>query len=150
MTPPHTTFLDADAFVAMVKADDPNHARARGLFERLQRLPVRFVTSNYVFSETVTVLSQRVSRQAALAYIDTMQAVDSPVMIAWVDDALDALAIDLFRHQTSKNTSFVDCTNMAFLKRDAMNAIFSFDEVYRTNGFYLVETFLEQVGSSAA
>lgn len=119
------------------------------LFDRLQRTPDMFVTSNYVFSEAVTVLSQRVGRSAALAYIDTLQAADSAFAIEWVDEVLEALSITIFRQQT-KNTGFVDCTDMAFLRRDGIAAIFSFDEVYKKNGFRLVETVVEGIGEDAA
>src|SRR5918992_602427 len=48
----------------------------------------------------------------------------------------------VFKAQTSKNTSYVDCTNMVFMKRLDLDAIFSFDEVYRKNGLTLVEDLL--------
>ena len=51
-------------------------------------------------------------------------------------------AIGVFKAQTSKNTSYVDCTNMVFMKRLDLDAIFSFDEVYRKNGLTLVEVLL--------
>ncbi len=145
-------FVDADAFVASIKADDPNHTRAKLLFDKLKNYPVQFLTSNFVFSETVTVLSQRVSKAVAIAYIDTMIAPDSPFIIRRVVEALEEVAIEIFKQQTSKNTSFVDCSNMAFLREKTMlhpGAIFSFDEVYRKNGFLLVEDFLAEKKQAA-
>ena len=62
-------FVDTDAFVALARGDDSNHARAVDLLRELSKHPVAFCTSNYVFTESVTVISQRVSHQAALAYI---------------------------------------------------------------------------------
>ncbi len=138
-------FVDSDAFVASVKADDPNHTRAKMLFDKLNAYPLQFLTSNFVFSETVTVLSQKVGKAVAIAYIDTMLAPDSPFIIRRVVEALEEVAIEIFKQQTSKNTSYVDCTNMAFLKEKSPlhpEAIFSFDEVYKKNGFLSVEDFL--------
>src|SRR5689334_22371162 len=103
-------FVDTDAFIASLKADDPNHERAKDLFERLKQHPIQFMTSNYVFSEAITVLSQRVSKAAALAYIDTMTATESPFQIRRIGEAEEAEALTVFKAQTSKNTSFVDCT----------------------------------------
>ena len=55
----------------------------------------------------------------------------------------------LFKAQTSKNTSYVDCTNMVFMKQLDLDAIFSFDEVYRKNGLTLVEDLLATKSQAA-
>ena len=59
-------------------------------------------------------------------------------------------AIQIFKAQTSKNTSFVDCTNMAFMQQLNLDAIFSFDKVYRKNKFTLIEELLEDITEEAA
>ncbi len=100
--------IDADAFIALVKEDDTNHARAVELLERLEPLPITFVTTNYVFSEAVTVIR----------------------------------ALHLFRKQSSKNTSFVDCSNMALLEYYDAQYIFSFDAVYKSNGYLTADMFV--------
>ena len=137
-----TVFVDTAAFVSLLKADDTTHERAKYLFEKLQKRPVSFLTSNSVFSETVTVLSQRVSHSVAVAYIQTMYAPTNQFAIQRASEDIEAAAIEIFKAQTSKNTSFVDCVNMAFLKQLQADAIFSFDDDYRKNGFPLVEDLL--------
>jgi hypothetical protein len=37
-------FVDADAFIDSLKADDPNHERAKDLFARLKPYPIQFMT----------------------------------------------------------------------------------------------------------
>ena len=57
-------------------------------------------------------------------------------------------AINVFKAQTSKNTSFVDCSNMAYLQQLhwlRLDAIFSFDAIYKKNGFLSVEDFVATV-----
>jgi predicted nucleic acid-binding protein len=71
-----------------------------------------------------------------------MQSMESPFQITRADENIEEEAIAVFKTQTSKNTSYVDCTNMVFMKRLALDAIFSFDEVYRKSGLTLVEDFL--------
>jgi predicted nucleic acid-binding protein len=137
-----TIFVDTDAFVASIKADDPNHERAKLLFDKLKKYPVRFLTSNFVFSEAVTVLSQRVSKAVAITFIDTMTAPDSPFTMKRVDAWDEEEAISVFKAQPSKNTSYVDCTNIVFMKWLNLDAIFSFDEVYKKNSLLSVEDFL--------
>lgn len=139
MKPQLTVFVDSDAFVAAVKKADTTHKKARSLFQKLKEQEAILVTSNYVFSETVTVISQKMGHDAAIFYIDSMQSTESMLLIKRIDEQLEEQAIEIFKKQTSKNTSFVDCTNMAFLKKMQIDAIFSFDQIYKKNGFTLVE-----------
>jgi predicted nucleic acid-binding protein len=132
-------FVDSDAFVALAKEDDNNHNKAVKLLELLLTQSVTFITSNYVFSETVTVISMRVGHKQAVAFIEKLKTQDNEFEIKWVDADIEATAIEIFKRQTSKNTSFVDCTNMALLEQLHAEAIFSFDEVYKQNGFQTVE-----------
>ena len=67
-----TIFVDTDAFVALIKKNDGNHARAKNIFQKLQGMSIEFTTSNYVFSETITILSQKINHATAIRYIDAM------------------------------------------------------------------------------
>jgi len=134
-----TVFVDSDAFVALAKTDDSNHARAVKTFEKLKTQDVKFLTSNYVFAETITVISQQVGREQALSFIRAVKNVEAPFPYRWVDSDIEGLALEIFSNQTSKNVSFVDCTNIAIIRKDTLNTIFSFDAVYRKNGVRYVE-----------
>ncbi|KKP79893.1 MAG: hypothetical protein UR81_C0038G0009 [Candidatus Levybacteria bacterium GW2011_GWB1_35_5] len=126
--------VDSDAFVALAKEDDTNHRKAVEQLESLIDKQVNFITSNYVFSETVTVLSIRISHEAAIDFIKRLKSTQNPFSIKRVDEELEEKAIEVFKSQTSKNTSFVDCTNIALSRELKVDAIFSFDEVYKKNG----------------
>src|SRR5664279_5568858 len=123
-------FIDSDAFVALAKEDDSNHTQAVIFLEQLLDKSVEFITSNYVFSEIVTVISLRVGHEQSVAFIEKLKDSKSGFEIKWVDTDIEEVAIEVFKKQTSKNTSFVDCTNMVFLEKLHVDAIFSFDEVY--------------------
>ena len=129
-----TILVDSDAFVALAKEDDSNHNQARKILTYLSKKPVLFTTSNYVFSETVTVLSQRVGRKYASSFIQELKSPETLFSMQWIDEELESLAIQIFQDQTSKNVSFVDCTNMALMKHLRLTAIFSFDSIYKKNG----------------
>lgn len=131
--------VDSDAFIALAKEDDTNHQKAIKLLGELNNDEVNFITSNYVFSETVTVLSIRISHKAALDFIARIKSPQNPFSIKRVNEELEEKAIEIFKSQASKNTSFVDCTNIALCKEMKVDAIFSFDEVYRKNGLTAVE-----------
>lgn len=130
-------FVDSDAFVALAKADDANHLKAQEILNQLIDKQVAFLTSNYVFAETVTVISQRVGHKAAIVFIQQIKTAEPLFSIHYVDQEIEDLAIDLFKVQHSKNVSFVDCANIALIKHDRLDAIFSFDRIYKKNGLVM-------------
>lgn len=134
-----TIFVDADAFIALTKQDDSNHKRAKQIFEKLQDTLVAFVTSNLVFIEAVTVLSQRINHEVAVTFINNMKSEDSAFQIERINEDMEEKAVQIFIEQKSKNVSFVDCANIAIVKYKDMDGIFSFDSIYRKNGFKIAE-----------
>lgn len=135
--------VDADAFFALSNECDANHQKAQRILSELLLHSVVFCVSNYAFAETVSVLSRKISRNAALAFIQRVKNGRSPLQFRWVDEELELLAIGIFEKQTSKNVSFFDCANMAIMKMDECDAIFSFDAIYHKNGFQTAEEFLK-------
>lgn len=128
--------IDADAFVALIKKNDSNHQRAEKISDFLTKKGSSLYTTNFVFSETIIVLSQRIDHQTAINFIDDFKN-SREVNLIRVDEEIEEAAIKIFKNQTSKNVSFGDCLNMAVLKRYKWDTIFSFDKVYKKNGFKL-------------
>lgn len=137
-----TIFVDSDAFIALIKKDDTNHRKAKAIFQKVQSLPFNFVTSNYVFSEVVTILSQKIDHKTAVKFIHNMRAEDNMFVIERIKSETEEEAVQVFIEQTSKNVSFVDCANMAFIREKRLDGIFSFDDDYKKNGIQLIENLL--------
>lgn len=135
---PLKIFVDSDAFVAFLKADDNNHFKAEKYFNELKAKNALFMTSNYVFAEVVTVLSQRIAHSVAVDFIQNIRSFENAMTIRWITEEIEGAAINIFIGQKSKNVSFVDCTNMALMEHFHMDAIFSFDEIYKKNGFKMI------------
>jgi len=135
MNSPSTIFVDSDIFVAMIKKTDANHQKARLLYNKLEKLNVSFATSNYVFAESITVISRLINHNTAIEFINNMRSADCIYSISQVTPEIEEMAIEIFKKQTSKNVSFVDCTNMALMKHCHFDFIFSFDEIYKKNGY---------------
>ena len=134
-----TVLVDSDVFVSLGKEKDALHEKSLSLVGELKKRGALLVTSNYVFSEAITVISQRVSRRAAVEFIEKFKTSQSSISCLWIDTEIESLAIEIFKNQTSKNVSFVDCTNIALVQLYNMHAIFSFDKIYSKNGVRMVE-----------
>ena len=69
--------IDADALVSLVKEDDINHNKVCKQIERLQREPgAQFSRSVFTIAETATVLSHKVSHEAAKSFLIELPAID--------------------------------------------------------------------------
>lgn len=126
-------FVDTDGFVALALTQDSNHARAVAISKGIKARKEHLVTSAFSFGETVTVISQKGGREKALQFVDMFLA--SGTVVVEADESLREEGILVYRNQTSKNVSFTDCANMAIMRREKIKEVFSFDRIYKKNGF---------------
>ena len=65
-------FIDANVFIALLNRQDGLHERASVLWSELENKRHNLVTSNFVISEVITVLSMRAGKQVALQFADAV------------------------------------------------------------------------------
>jgi predicted nucleic acid-binding protein len=94
-------FMDSAGFLALWDAADEFHGAALRLQERLARSHRRFVTTEYVADETVTLLLVRHSRRAAVDFLDTVERSEA-LRLEWIDPARFHAAADWFRKHEDK------------------------------------------------
>ena len=68
-----------------------------------------------------------------------MKSEDSAFQIERISEDTEEKAIQIFIEQKSKNVSFVDWANIAIVRYKDMDGIFSFDSIYKKNGFKIAE-----------
>lgn len=127
--------VDADALVALVKDNEPNHKRALTISEILQKKGCIWYVSPFTIGEVVTVISHKVNQATAKKVLRELRKQNLNLLS--LKDEYAHLADDWFNKQNKKRTSYFDCYNMALLTRykNQLGAIFSFDGVYKRNGF---------------
>lgn len=131
--------LDADVLIALAKHDDSNHQRAVRINDELQKRGVSYMLSPFTVAEATTVLSYKVSHQAAKKFLKQIRHLDIPTFD--LKEEQIELADSWFNKQHKKGISYFDCFNMALLERykKQIVAIFSFDSIYKKNGFKITE-----------
>lgn len=72
-----------------------------------------------------------------------MRSEDCVFTIERIDLETEEAAIEIFIEQTSKNVSFVDCTNIAFIGEKHVDGIFSFDDGYKKNRIQPIENLFD-------
>jgi len=130
-----SVLVDADILVALAKKDDSNHKKAVEINNLLQEKGVTFYVSLFTIAEATTVLSYKVSHKAAKEFLRDIRKIDLPVLE--LSEKYKDLADEWFLKQTKKGASYFDCYNMALLERykAQIKGIFSFDSIYKKNGF---------------
>lgn len=129
-------FIDTSVLIALNNIEDPTYARALHVSKNIFSKSVEVVTSNHIISETLTVLSQKVSHQSA---IDFKELWAPKIEVIHINEVLEEIAFEIFKKLTSKNVSFVDCTSFALMKQLGITTAFTFDKDFKKQGFRLLD-----------
>jgi predicted nucleic acid-binding protein len=114
--------------------DDRWHDDAVVAFRALLARGLTLITTNFVVSETYTLLRRAHDHGAAMRFLDRLSA--SPrVEKLHVDAAIDRAAEDILRRFDDQEFSFVDGTSFAVMRRRRIRLAFAFDVHFATAGF---------------
>ena len=98
-------------------------------FEKIKSAFISVVTTSFVVMETATVLSHLDGQSLAKTFLtEVVERGRLPVI--HITDKLQTKTLDIFKQQTKKKTSVVDCSNVAVMRQFDISTIFSFDKVY--------------------
>ena len=127
-------FVDTTAFYALADKSDKNHNNAVEYYNLLSAQTVVLLTTNYVVSETYTLIRMRLGHNAAVTAVEGI--IESDLLeIVQISESLDAAAFEILRKQSDKDYSFVDAVSFALMKSRGISQAFSFDEHFRQFGF---------------
>ena len=127
-------FMDTAGFLALWDAADEHHGRALRLQGELVRKGRRFLTTDYIVDETVTLLLMRHSHAAAADFLQTVTASES-LHLHWVTpDRFHAAAAFFARHD-DKEWSFTDCVSFELMHDLKVQDCFTTDRHFRQAGF---------------
>lgn len=117
-------FVDSNYFVALFNDRDALFQIASDIATRLGA--AKIITSNFIFLETVTVLSQRRGQTLALAAGEYL--LNNPLIeIMQIDYNLQQDTWEIFKDLKLKNTSFVDASVIAVMQAESLEELLTFD-----------------------
>lgn len=125
--------VDSDIFVALFIPDDALANKVNQLLPEIHQSRKKLCTTNWVIAETATVLSAKDSHQTALDFLDMIGEGTIPILTITPD--IEHETHHIFREQTTKRTSMVDCSNIATAKHHDIPNLLSFDKFYIKFGY---------------
>ena len=128
-------FLDTSAAYALLVSSDANHAPAADAFRVLAARSATLVTTSYVLVETYALLSNRVGRDAAVAFREDVQPL---VEVTWVDRDLHERGLDLMLGRARRGFSLVDAVSFTWMRDQGIDDAFAYDRHFEDEGFGLV------------
>jgi uncharacterized protein len=128
-------YVDTSAFYALLDRSDQYHERARNLWSSLLDDHIALVTSNYVVSETISLLQFRLGFNAArIWHKDVLWAAE----IDWVDQRAHRKAYELWLNLGRHRFSLVDCVSYITMHTLCIEKAFCFKINYSEQGFTLL------------
>lgn len=131
-------FVDTSALIALAFTGDQNHLEARRAYDQLRFSNVLFVTTYFVFAETMIYLRRRASVETAIAEGELL--LKSPqVLIVEASPELHATGWHIFKKYLDwKDVSYTDCLSFALMDEMGITRAFTFDSDFRIYGFSVI------------
>jgi predicted nucleic acid-binding protein len=126
-------FLDTGAFLALADEDDRYHIAAKSAYTELLQSKTQLLTSNFVLSETYTLIRSRVGHRDATEFMRSLD--QTGIRVLHVGQSIEQTAKTIFARYDDKDFSFVDCTSFALIDHHRLDHAFAFDGHFRQYRF---------------
>jgi uncharacterized protein len=130
-----STFVDTSALLAVLDADDAQHARASRVWSDLIGREEELFTTSYVLVETFALTQARLGIAATRSLNDDIVPV---LHITWVEESLHLTAMTALLTAQRRDLSLVDCVSFEAMRRLGAERAFAFDRHFQQQGFGVV------------
>ena len=128
-------FADTSGWASFFLEDDRHHAKAFSLIIQWKQQNRNIVTTSYVLSELIVLLSSRgQQRSAVLNYIKTIRSADW-VEIIHIDKSLDEKAWQLLADRLDKQWSLVDAVSFVVMQERGITEALTADRHFEQAHF---------------
>jgi len=132
-------FVDTSGWGYYLDRQDSHHPEIVALVRNMVRQRRHLVTTNYIITELVALLSSRfhVPRERIILAINAMKA-DAVVEIVYIDRVIDDAAWALLEVRLDKEWSLVDASSFVIMERFGMTQAITTDHHFTQAGFVRV------------
>lgn len=123
--PISNVFFDTSFYVAINNPSDSLHNKAKKVLQHLGTIDHSSFSSNFVFLEAVTVISQKIGRNVAINFYE--KAIQSVREIK-INADLEKQTWEVFKSIENKDISYVDCSILAVIEEFKIDTLATFDK----------------------
>ncbi len=129
-------FVDSSGWIALFGEGDKFHQQAIAAYQGLENQPLDWITTDYVFDETVTFLQKHyglpIAQKCGNAILHTPY-----IKMVTIEAAVWQAAWEMFQAYTDKQWAFTDCTSFIVMQQQQVWQAFTFDQHFEQAGFRL-------------
>jgi len=128
-------FVDTSGWGNLIDSQQPFHRLASAVYRNARQQGARFVTTNYVITELVALMSSplRIPKPKIVAFVESVKTSPLIEMII-VDLELDNTAWELFKRRQDKDWSLVDCASFVVMQQRGISASLTSDRHFEQAG----------------
>jgi len=131
-----TVFVDASFLIALFNKDDQLHQKATELTLRLEKQKSRFIISNIVLAETISVTFRLKGGKAAKKFYHFFQKTE--IEEFFVPKTVFLRAYSLLWQERKRGLNFFDCLHLATMKHLKIKTLLTFDEGFKRRKIKIV------------
>jgi predicted nucleic acid-binding protein len=127
-----SAYVDTSALLAILDADDRQHARAAAAWRGLIEAEEELVVTTYVLVETFALVQNRLGLKALRTF---QQDVVPMLHIAWMNEEGHDAAVTALLTAARRRLSLVDCASFDTMRRSGLTRAFTLDRHFSEQGF---------------
>lgn len=125
-------FVDTSAHFAIANKKDPDHERANRFLKKLAEEEQSLVITNFILSETYTLMLRKIGREKAIEYIENLKKSSIIIRVSQEDEKK---AWQIIQQYKDKDFTYVDATSFVVMERSGIKESFAFDDHFEQYGF---------------
>lgn len=133
-------FIDTWAWYAIANRKDKDHKRAVSINKKLVKEKFQYVTTNFIFGETYTlILIRGKNHKAAIDFGEKFKQMvkSGEVELIRISEEIEDEAWDIAKKYDDKDFSYVDCTSFAVMNDLEITRAFTDDSHFEQIGFQI-------------
>ncbi|MPZ21493.1 MAG: PIN domain-containing protein [Luteitalea sp.] len=127
-------FVDTSGLYALVDKNDAHHSPAKKVVKAFLRAGRRFVVTDYIVAEAVTLANVRSGAHVALRVLDLIEQ-SAGIRLEWVGPSRFDTAKNFFRKHADHAYSFTDCSSFVVMRELRLTQALTTDGHFPEAGF---------------
>ena len=125
-------FVDTSALLAILDADDQNHAPATAAWNQLIASDADLVCTNYIMVEAFALIQNRLGMNAVRTFHEDIVPL---LKVEWVDAQQHGRSVAALIIAGRRQLSLVDCSSFETMRFLGINEAFTLDRHFAEQGF---------------